>query len=110
MICRIHIRLNDRESVQIWFEEKAPKNDVELWVIWRYQYITQIMVQIFEGDYEDALILLVRLLAYCENCGRIMDGIYIKLLISICKESLGDESWKEELNMALDRSYEYNFI
>lgn len=110
MICRINIRLNHREPVKIWFEEKAPKNDVELWVIWRYQYITQIMVQILERKYEDALILLVRLLDYCENCGRIMDGIYIKLLISICKEGLGDKSWKEELNFALDTCYEYKFI
>lgn len=110
MICRIHIQLGDTESMRIWFQEKAPKNDVQIWIIWRYQYITKIILQICEGEYEDALILLARLLPYCEQCERVMDGIHVRLLTALCHERLGNKSWKDELNIALDTCYEYKFI
>lgn len=77
MICRIQMLLGDSEAVRTWLEEKAPKNDIRLWIIWRYQYITRIMAEIGEEGYQEALILLARLLAYCQNCERTMDSIYI---------------------------------
>lgn len=110
MICRIQMRLGDTETIRIWLQEKAPKNDVRLWVLFRYQYITRAMVNIGEGEYRDALILLARLLPYCEHCQRVMDSIYIKLLTSLCHERLGDKTWKQEFNLALDICYEYKFI
>lgn len=58
MMCRIHMRLGDTEYMQRWLREKAPKNDVRLWMLWRYQYMTRGMVKMAEGKYEDALLLL----------------------------------------------------
>lgn len=110
VICRINIQLRDIEAVRIWFKEKAPKNDIQLWMLWRYQYITRIMVQIVEGEYEDALILLARFSPYCHECDRVMDSIYVLLLKSICKGGLEDESWQDDLNKALDICYDYKFI
>lgn len=110
MICRIQMLLGERESVRTWLEEKAPKNDIRLWIIWRYQYLTQAMAYIIEEEYQDALILMSRLLNYCQNCERIMDSIYIHLLTSICYSRLEDENWESELSLALDMSYEYKFI
>ncbi|MEA4973612.1 MAG: LuxR C-terminal-related transcriptional regulator [Candidatus Metalachnospira sp.] len=110
MICRIRLRLSDTEAAQEWLREKAPKNDARLWALWRYQYLTRAMVQLAEGDCENALLILARLIPYCEQCGRIMDGIHIKLLSALCHFRLGDDDWKTELCTALDICYEYKFI
>jgi len=110
MICQMQMYLGDRHAAQIWLQEKAPKNDVRLWMMWRYQYVTKTIVQIGEGEYDDALLLLARLLPYCEHCDRVMDGIHIKLLMSLCQERLGDEAWKAKLHLVLDTCCEYRFI
>jgi len=110
MLCRIHLRLGDTEAVRTWLREKAPKNDVRLWAMWRYQYLTQAMVQLAEGNYDDALLLLMRLRPYCEHCGRVMDGIHIRLLSALCSERCGNPEWKAVLCAALDTCYEYRFI
>lgn len=110
MVCRIQLQLGETEATQRWLEEKAPKNDVRLWVMWRYQYLTRIMVQIGEGEYEDALLLLARLLPYCDYCERVMDGIHIRLLTALCYERLKNDVWKDEIQVALNTCYEFRFI
>ena len=110
MLCRIHLRLGDTDAARAWLREKAPKNDARLWAMWRYQYLTRAMVQILEGECDNALLLLARLKPYCEHCGRVMDGIHIRLLSALCMERAGDAEWKIELCGALDTCREYQFI
>lgn len=110
MLCRIRLRLGDTAAARTWLKEKAPKNDVRLWAMWRYQYFTRAMVQILEGEYDEVLLLLARLQPYCEHCGRVMDRIYIRLLSALCLERMGDAEWKTELCAALDTCFEYKFI
>jgi LuxR family maltose regulon positive regulatory protein len=110
MLCRIQLRLGDTEAARAWLWNTAPKNDVHLWAMWRYQYLTRAMVQLIEGEYDDALLLLARLMPYCEHCGRVMDGVHIRLLSSLCMERLGDAEWKTALCTALDTCFEYQFI
>ena len=110
MICRIQLRLGDTDAARAWLRNTAPKNDARLWAMWRYQYLTRAMVQIFEGEYDDALLLLARLKPYCEHCGRVMDGIHIRLLSVLCMERMGDAEWKVELCGVLDACYAYQFI
>ena len=110
MLCRIHLRLGDTDAARAWLRNIAPKNDARLWAMWRYQYLTRTMVQILEGECDDALLLLARLKPYCEHCGRVMDGIHIRLLSALCMERTGDAEWKIELCGALDTCREYQFI
>lgn len=110
MLCRINLRLGDTEAAHAWLREKAPKNDARLWAMWRYQYLTQAMVQFTEGEYDDALLLLARLKPYCEHCGRVMDGIHIRLLSALCAERRGNPEWKAVFCAALDTCLEYQFI
>ncbi|WP_312612149.1 LuxR C-terminal-related transcriptional regulator [Oscillibacter sp.] len=110
MLCRIHLFLGDTEAVEAWLRENAPKKDVRLWAMWRYQYLTQAMVLLFEGAYDEALLLLARLKPYCEHYGRVMDGIHIRLLSALCAQRRGSVEWKDVLCAALDTCLEFRFI
>ena len=110
LLCRIQLHLGDMESAHQWLENTAPKNDARLWTMWRYQYLTRALVQYADGEYREPLLLLARLLPYCERCGRVMDGLHILLLMALCHERLGDAAWKEEMRRALDLCWEYEFI
>ncbi len=110
MVCRLWLRLGDMENAQAWFQEKAPRDDVRLWVMWRYQYLTRVMVQITMGNCDDALLVLARLLPYCCHCGRVMDTIYIQLLTALCYSRLENKEWKSEICEVLDTCRGYSFI
>jgi LuxR family maltose regulon positive regulatory protein len=107
---RIRLRLGDDEAARDWLENRAPKNDARLWAMWRYQYLTRVMVQLAQGGAEEPLLLLARLLPYCSACGRVMDELHIHLLAAICRRRMGSEMWEKELAAALDISWEYKFI
>jgi len=110
MLCRIRLRLGDTDAVSTWLREKAPKNNARLWAMWRYQYLTQAMALLAESEYAEALLLLARLVPYCERCGRVMGGIHIRLLSALCMERMGDMEWKSDLCAALDTCCEFKFI
>lgn len=75
--------------------KRAPHDNVRLRALWRYQYLTLAMVQLANGEYSEALMVLARLLPYCEYCGRVMDGIHIRLLMALCHYRRGDAVWNE---------------
>jgi len=72
--------------------------------------MTKAMAQIAEGAPDEALLSIAPLLPYCEKCGRIMDSIYLRLLMAICHYRQKDDIWKEELSAALDTARTYRFV
>lgn len=110
MLCRIDLRLGKTEKADEWLSDKAPKDSLRLRAMWRYRYITLAMVYIERGTYDRALLVLAPLLSYCQTCGRIMDGIYTRLLIALCHYHMGNQEWKTELLSTLDTVYSYRFI
>ena len=110
LLTRIQLRLGNLEAAHAWLRDTAPKNDARLWAMWRYQYLTRAMVQFAEGTCDEPLLLLARLRPYCEKCGRVMDGIQIRILSALCRERMGDEEWREELCSVLDTCASYRFI
>ncbi|BAK97802.1 putative LuxR family transcriptional regulator [Oscillibacter valericigenes Sjm18-20] len=110
MLCRIRLRLDDTDAAWEWLRETTPENATRLWAMWRYQYLTRAMVQLSTGEYDEAMLLLARLVPYCERCGRVMDGIHIRLLSALCRERMGDAVWKMRLCAALDTCFAYQFI
>ena len=110
MRIRILLRSGCEADVREWLENKAPKNDARLWVMWRYQYMTRVMVQLAEGETDEPLLLLARLAPYCTACGRVMDALHVRILTALCRYRQGNERWLEELSCALDISLEYKFI
>lgn len=110
LLCRIDMRLGDNEAVSHWMRESAPKDPLGLRPLWRYRYLTLAMVDIANGDFENALVALASLEQYCTKCSRTMDSIHIGLLKALCHYRQGNEVWRDDLAAQLDRSLEYRFI
>lgn len=110
LICRAKMRLGDTVAMSRWLQDKAPKDDWRIWALHRYQYLTKAMVRIAHEEYGGALLILVRLLTYTEQCARVMDQIYIYILMAICNYRLGNEQWRNQLQHALDAAYDHAFI
>lgn len=110
LLCRIRMRQGDSVFLNRWLTEKAPKDDLRIWALHRYQYLTKAMVQIANDDCGSALLILARLLPYTQTCGRIMDQIYIRLLSAICYFRTGVDRWQIELAHALDLTCDYRFV
>jgi len=110
MLCRISLRLGDMDAVHAWLRDKSPKNEARLWAMWRYQYMTRAAVQLCDGDTGEALLLLARLAPYCEACGRVMDGIHLRILTALCLFRRGDPDWKTQFGEALAVCRQYRFI
>lgn len=110
LICRIQLHLDDLESAEVWYREKAPKDPLHLNVLKRYQYQTQAMAELSAGQPDAALLTLAPLESYCEDCARYIDGIHVYLLEAIALYRKKDFVWKDALNKALKTAREFGFI
>lgn len=110
MRCRILLRLGRQEEADWWLRDNAPSSTPHFRALWRYQYMTKAMVQIADGDPDEALLSIAPLLPYCEKCGRTMDGLYLRLLIAVCHYRKKDSAWEDEISEALDIARSYRFI
>lgn len=110
MLCRIQMYRGNMKEVNRWLSDKAPRDDLRIWVMHRYLYMTKAMAQIANGECNNALLILVRLLPYTEKCHRTMDKIYVHVLIAICYYRTKNEDWKQELCKAIDLTYDHRFI
>lgn len=110
MLCRLYMRTGDMEKAELWFRESAPQIAPRIRTMWRYRYLTRAMMEIALGKENDALLTLSALIPYCEHCARVLDRLYIRLLMSVCYVRQNNALWQEEWMQALDTAYEYRFI
>lgn len=110
MRCRLWLRLDGREEADRWLRESAPPSAPPFRALWRYRYMTKAMVQLANDAPDEALLSIAPLLPYCQQCGRTMDVLYLRLLTAICHYRQKDEAWRDELNEALDTACTYKFI
>ena len=110
MLCRIDLREGDLVAVGDWYRDKAPKDQIHLQTMKRYQYLTQAMAEIALGNSRAALLTLAALEPYFTACQRHIDGIYLHLLTAIARHHLKDETWSQALCQALDTAAEYHFL
>ena len=110
LLCRIDLRTGSHTEVERWMTEKAPADDLRIWVLYRYQYFTKALVYVARGDHSNALIIMKRLLPYTQRCGRIMDELHVHLITAICYFREKNELWQQELQTALNTALEYRFI
>ncbi|MEG1560329.1 MAG: LuxR C-terminal-related transcriptional regulator [Clostridia bacterium] len=110
MRCRIWLRLGMLDDAEEWLRTKAPPCGSRLRGLWRYRYLTRAMVEITNGDCDNALLILARLLPFTKQCARTLDALTIRLLMAICYFRLENEEWKSKLGESLDTACEYNYI
>ena len=110
MLCRIDLREGDLIAVGDWYRDKAPKDQIHLQTMKRYQYLTQAQAEIALGNSRAALLTLAALEPYFTACQRHIDTIHLQLLTAIARHRLKDEAWKKALGKALDIAAEYRFL
>ena len=110
MLCRIDLHTGQLDRADEWYRAKAPRDPIHLNVMKRYQYFTQAMVEIADGQPDAALMTLSPLGPYIKTCGRYIDGIHLHVLTAIALYRKKDERWRERLTAALDAAAEYRFI
>ena len=110
MLCRIDLHTGQLDRADEWYRAKAPRDPIHLNVMKRYQYFTQAMVEIADGQPDAALMTLSPLGPYIKTCGRYIDGIHLNVLTAIALYRKKDERWRERLTVALDAAAEYRFI
>ena len=110
MLCRLALRTGDRDFVAGWYRDKAPRDPTHFRVLLRYQYFTQAMVELAQGDNDAALLTLAPLERYCTVCQRHIDGIHLHLLAAIARFRKRDEGWPALLDAALETAAKYGFV
>ena len=110
LLCRIALRTGDKEYVRHWYHKQAPKDPLHFNVMKRYQYLTQAMAEVMQGNEKNALLTLAPLENYCKVCGRTIDRIHMKLITALAKYRLNDNNWDEMLCEALSLALPYRFI
>ena len=110
MLCRIALRTGDTAAVSAWYREKAPRDPLHFRVLLRYQYFTQAMAELAQGDPGAALLTLAPLENYCAVCQRHIDGIHLRLLTAIARFRRRDDTWRQPLDQALATAGHYGFV
>ena len=110
MLCRIALRTGDTAAVSAWYREKAPRDPLHFRVLLRYQYFTQAMVELAQGDPDAALLTLAPLEKYCAVCQRNIDGIHLRLLTAIARFRRHEDTWRQPLGAALETAGDYGFV
>ncbi len=110
MLCRIALRTGDRAAAADWYREKAPRDPTHFRVLLRYQYFTQAMVELSQGDNDAALLTLAPLERYCQVCQRHIDSIHLHLLTAAALFRKHEENWSAPLDEALEAAAQYGFV
>ena len=110
MLCRIALRTGDRLAVAAWYRDKAPRDPTHFRVLLRYQYFTQAMAELAQGDNDTALLTLAPLERYCAVCQRHIDGIHLHLLTAIARFRRQEDTWQAPLDAALETAAHYGFV
>ena len=110
MLCRIALHTGDIDAADAWYREKAPRDPMHINIMKRYQYMTQAMVELADGQPDAAQMTLSPLEPYIASCARRIDGIHCSVLTAIALYRKRDDAWKARLHTALDTAAEYRFI
>lgn len=110
MLCRIDLLTGNDAAADRWYREKAPGNPQHVKVMKRYQYFTQAMVELAQGEEQQALITLSPLKNYCRICSRHIDSIHLSILSAVAWKRLKDSRWIDEMCAALDTACSFGFI
>ena len=110
MLCRTALHTGDLDAADAWYREKAPRDPMHINIMKRYQYMTQAMVELADGQPDAAQMTLSPMEPYIASCARRIDGIHCGVLTAIALYRKRDDAWRACLRAALDTAAEYRFI
>ncbi len=110
LLCHIALRCEDTQEIEHWITHEAPTELTNIWILWRLQYRVKCEVLIYQGNNQEAIILLSQLLNYAEKCKKILDLIHFCVLMAIAHYRLGQKTWQTYLTRALDVAAQYGYI
>ena len=110
LLCRIDLAMGDLDAVERWYRDSAPRDPLHINIMKRYQYFTQAMAELALGRTEAALFTLAPLESYCESCARYIDGLTLAIIRAVALYRRRDESWRHELDRALDTAQQFQYI
>ena len=110
MLCRITLHTGDLDAADAWYREKAPRDPMHINIMKRYQYMTQAMVELADGQPDATQMMLSPMEPYIASCARRIDGIHCGLFTAIALYRKRDDAWRACLRAALDTAAEYRFI
>ena len=110
LLCRIDLAMGDLDAVERWYRDSAPRDPLHINIMKRYQYFTQAMAELALGRTEAALFTLAPLESYCESCARYIDGLTLAIIRAVALYRRRDESWRHELDRALETAREFRYI
>lgn len=108
MLCRLRLRINDKDLVNAWLEEASDEN--EFFCMDRYIYFTKARAYLNNREYTKAYAVLEKLKYYGEQLNRSYVLAECALLTAITMERVGRDEWKQELIKALEIAGQYGFI
>lgn len=95
--------------LQAWMRQ-APDEEQEFCSLERYRYSVKVRVYLALGKTERAMRMAQRLLAYSQQRNRVFLELEMTLLLAVIQYRLGDGSWQETLQQAVDKAGEYRFV
>ena len=110
MLCRVDLHAGDLDRAESWYREKSPRDPIHFNVLKRYQYLTQAMVELADGDPDGALLTLAPLEQYCTGCDRYIDGIHLDVLSALALYRKRNDGWQGRLRRALDTASRFQFL
>lgn len=106
----LHMLIGEYEPAEAWISEQAPNENEHFYILERYRYLLKVKLYIVKEMYLEALSLLDRVEQYFVMYGRHYNLAESKLLRAIILYRSAQPTWKEELEKALDITYEYRLI
>lgn len=110
LLCHIYLLTGEIQKVDDWYQNDAPVDSLEIWTLWRYQYLIKAEVMIQKEEYLEAILLLAPVLAYSTKCNWRMDEIQCHVLTSICFYRLKDETGKEHMEKAMEIAEQMHLV
>lgn len=101
----------NRTALSNWIEKSAPKLEKEINFYNYLQHIVTVRCLTSTARFKEAILLLQKLDAFCNDFSRVLDGITVKILFSINYWNLGSKNLAlEYLESALVIGQQYGYI
>lgn len=108
LLCRISLYEDEWARYQTWLTD-VPDDKDEFQGMERFRYLTKVRVYIRIGRYEQAALLLQKLLYYAKVCKRTYIELEASILLAIVYFRMQKE-WKSLLQSSIDQASEYHFV